>query len=152
MKKFNLATLPPSKSPTVTRRAMFYDITSLAAKMSQVLTAPEAEFFERVDLIYRTLCALLYNYVPTSGHPGGSISSGRMVEMLLYRTMTYDFSDPDRKDNDMISYAAGHKAMGLYAMWALRNELGEIAQEVFGPPQFIPIVLPPRSPGDLQTK
>jgi transketolase len=36
--------------------------------------------------------------------------------------MDYDFSDPDRLDNDMISYAAGHKAMGLYAMWGLRNE------------------------------
>ena len=24
---------------------------------------------------------------------------------------------------DIISYAAGHKALGLYAMWALRNEV-----------------------------
>ena len=31
------------------------------------------------DLIYRSLCAALYNYAPTSGHPGGSISSGRIV-------------------------------------------------------------------------
>jgi transketolase len=123
MKKFTLADLPPSKTPATSRRAIFYDITSLPATAQAVLTTQEAEFFERVDLIYRTMCALLYNYVPTSGHPGGSISSGRMVEMLLYRTMSYDFSSPDRKDNDIISYAAGHKAMGLYAMWALRNEL-----------------------------
>ena len=27
--------------------------------------------------------------------------------------------------------------------WALREELGKIAREVFGPPQFIPIVMPP---------
>jgi hypothetical protein len=25
--------------------------------------------------------------------------------------------------------------------WAIREELGEIASEVFGPPQFIPIVM-----------
>jgi hypothetical protein len=27
--------------------------------------------------------------------------------------------------------------------WSIREELGEIAREVFGPPQFIPIVMPP---------
>ena len=27
--------------------------------------------------------------------------------------------------------------------WAIREELGKIAREVFGPPQFIPIVMPP---------
>ena len=30
-------------------------------------------------------------------------------------------------DADIISYAAGHKALGLYAMWALRNEIARIA-------------------------
>ena len=39
--------------------------------------------FETFDLVYRALCALLYNYVPLSGHPGGSISSGRIVAGLL---------------------------------------------------------------------
>jgi hypothetical protein len=29
--------------------------------------------------------------------------------------------------------------------WAIREELGEMAQEVFGPPQFIPILMPPGS-------
>ncbi|MCX7648727.1 MAG: hypothetical protein N2Z60_08955, partial [Elusimicrobiales bacterium] len=72
---------------------------------------------------YRTLCAVLYNFAPTSGHPGGSISSGRIVQSLIFDNMLYDFSNPQRPDNDIISYAAGHKAMGLYAMWALRNEL-----------------------------
>ena len=28
---------------------------------------------------------------------------------------------------DVLSYAAGHKAMGLYAMWALRDEVARIA-------------------------
>jgi transketolase len=83
----------------------------------------EIKHFENYDLIYRTLCAILYNYVPTSGHPGGSISSGRFVERIIFDTMTYDFTNPNNETADIISYAAGHKALGLYAMWALRNEV-----------------------------
>jgi transketolase len=83
-------------------------------------------FFKEVDLVYRTLCAILFNFVPTSGHPGGSISSGRIVSSLLYEGLDYDFSHPDRADADQLCYAAGHKAMGLYAMYALRNELVRI--------------------------
>ncbi|HSE43377.1 MAG TPA: hypothetical protein VLH08_21640 [Acidobacteriota bacterium] len=83
----------------------------------------ERHIWNQINLIYRTLCSILYNFVPTSGHPGGSISSGQIVESLLFHTMDYDFHEPDRPDNDLLCYAAGHKAMGLYAMWALRNEL-----------------------------
>lgn len=91
------------------------------------LTAAEVAHFEAFDLTYRSLCAILYNYVPTSGHPGGSISSGRFVSAVLFDSMTYDVSNPDRIDADLISYAAGHKALGLYGMWALRNEVMRIA-------------------------
>lgn len=83
----------------------------------------ERSLWDKINLIYRTLCGVLYNFVPTSGHPGGSISSGHIVQALIFRSMDYDFSDPDRLENDLLSYAAGHKAMGLYSMWALRNEL-----------------------------
>ncbi len=97
--------------------------------------APEMlDAFETLDLYYRSLCAMLYNYVPTSGHPGGSISSGRFVQALLFQTLDYDASDPMRRDADIISYAAGHKAMGLYAMWALRNE---VLQQ--GAPDLLPL-------------
>jgi transketolase len=78
---------------------------------------------ESYDLVYRTLCGILYNFVPTSGHPGGSISSGRIVASILFGGMDYDIGDPQRPEADLLSYAAGHKAMGLYAMWALRNEM-----------------------------
>ncbi len=105
------------------RRGQYYSAVDLLTGLGPVLTDEERSFFEQLDLIYRTLCGILYNFVPTSGHPGGSISSGRFVASLIYRNMDYDFSDPDRKDADIISYAAGHKAMGLYAMWAIRNEL-----------------------------
>jgi len=91
-------------------------------------------FFEDLDLIYRTMVAVLFNFVPTSGHPGGSISSGRIVSTLLFDTMSYDMSDPDRADSDLIVYAAGHKALGLYAMWALRNEMVRIAKPDLLPP------------------
>ena len=91
-----------------------------------VLAQHESETFEQFDALYRTLCAMLYNFAPMSGHPGGSISSGRIVSALLFGTMNYDISDPLREDSDVLSYAAGHKALGLYAMYALRNEIVRI--------------------------
>src|SRR6266542_1744898 len=81
----------------------------------------------RVGVDSSTLRAVMYNYVPLSGHPGGSISSGRFVARLLFDAMDYDLAEPNRQDADIISYAAGHKALGLYAMWALRNEVARIA-------------------------
>jgi len=107
------------------RRATYIEITPGAAP--DPFSDVDLEHFEAFDRIYRALCALMYNYVPMSGHPGGSISSGRFVAGLLFDAMDYDVSDPDRADADVISYAAGHKALGLYAMWALRNEVVRIA-------------------------
>jgi transketolase len=77
---------------------------------------------ERYDLIYRTLVAIMFNFTQ-SGHPGGSVSSGRIVTSLLLETMDYDIGQPNRHDADIISYAAGHKALGLYATLALRDEI-----------------------------
>lgn len=93
-----------------------------------LLTQHESDAFEQFDEIYRTLCAMLYNYAPLSGHPGGSISSGRIVASLLFGTMDYDISNPSRIDADVLSFAAGHKALGLYSMWALRNEIIRISR------------------------
>ncbi len=118
------------------RRAQYTEITSLLKPGESPLAAEEAIQFENLDLIYRSLCALMYNYVPTSGHPGGSISSGRFVMGILYESMDYDFSQPDREDADIISYAAGHKAMGLYAHWALRDEIISL-----GAPKLLPAEL-----------
>ncbi len=105
------------------RRATYVQIGAGSGPLSDA----QAEAYERFDLIYRSLCAVLFNYVPTSGHPGGSISSGRFVAGLLFGALDYDLADPERDDNDLVSYAAGHKAMGLYAMWALRNEVARLA-------------------------
>jgi len=105
------------------RRGTYVDITTVTPADDAAVTADEAAHLETLDLIYRALCALLFNYVPTSGHPGGSISSGRAVAGILFDGLDYELADPDRPDADLISYAAGHKAMGLYAMWALRDEM-----------------------------
>jgi transketolase len=86
------------------------------------LPAEDSDSLEFYDLIYRTLCAVMFNHA-SSGHPGGSISSGRIVEELIFNQMNYDISNPMDRTADIISYAAGHKALGLYAMWALRNEV-----------------------------
>ena len=115
------------------RRGNYQEITAGAKPGGGPLSASELENFEAFDLVYRSLCALLYNYVPLSGHPGGSISSGRFVTGILYDSMDYDVSDPDRADADVISYAAGHKALGLYALWALRNEVLRL-----GAPELLP--------------
>lgn len=108
------------------RRGTYLDARDLVAQGG----APDAATlaaFESFDTVYRSLVAVLYNFVPLSGHPGGSISSGRFVQGLLFGAMDYDLAQPDRDDADLVSYAAGHKALGLYALWALRNEIARIA-------------------------
>ena len=117
------ASVKPERPSLGPRRAVYYDIAKVAQDVPAFLNQEEESLFSSIDLIYRTLCGILFNFVPTSGHPGGSISSGRIVESLIYNSMDYNFSDPDASKADLLSYAAGHKAMGLYAMWALRNEL-----------------------------
>lgn len=109
------------------RRGVYLDIGDEPVAGAHTLTPDELAHFETLDLLYRSLCALLYNYVPMSGHPGGSISSGRFVAGILFDSLDYDLGDPDRDDADLVSYAAGHKAMGLYAMWALRDEFARVA-------------------------
>ncbi len=91
--------------------------------LDDVLASEDLRQLEAFDLLYRGLCALLYNYVPASGHPGGSISSGRIVQALAFHGLDYDVSAPERDEADVLSYAAGHKAMGLYALLALRDEI-----------------------------
>ena len=106
------------------RRAVRIKASSLA---TDALSASTEKCLVELDEVYRGACALLYNYVPTSGHPGGAISSGRFVQALLFLGMDYDLGVPDRPDADIVSYAAGHKAMGLYALWALRDEIARVA-------------------------
>ena len=104
------------------KRAVYKDVTEVAQNPAYRININDAAVLERLDVIYRTLVAILYNFVPSSGHPGGSISSGRAVSHLIYKGMWYNFSNPLEESADIISYAAGHKALGLYALWALRNE------------------------------
>ncbi len=116
------------------RRGVYINAADRLAEDGEPLDESALEVCETFDLFYRTLCALMYNYAPLSGHPGGSISSGRFVARLIFDAMDYDLAKPTRRDADIISYAAGHKALGLYAMWALRNEIARIAA-----PELLPI-------------
>ena len=111
----------------MSRRAVYVPAAETTPPGDGLLAKEDLAAFETFDMLYRSLCALLYNYVPTSGHPGGSISSGRCVAGILFDGLDYDLAAPDRQDADVMSYAAGHKAMGLYAMWALRDEVGRLA-------------------------
>ena len=87
---------------------------------------------ERFDLIYRSLVSIMFNFTQ-SGHPGGSVAVGRIVSSLTLDTMDYDVSDPIRLDGDLIAYAAGHKALGLYAMLGLRDEIIRVIR-----PELVP--------------
>ena len=109
------------------RRGVFINAADRVAEDGEPLDEAALDQCETFDLIYRALCAVMFNYAPLSGHPGGSISSGRFVSRLLFDVMDYDLAHPGRHDADIISYAAGHKALGLYALWALRNEVARIA-------------------------
>ncbi len=115
-----MAELPFEKLDFGPRRGVYAEIKHEVDNFD--ISQTTVKRYEDFDLIYRTLCGILYNFVPKSGHPGGSISSGRIVEGIIFSLMDYDIGDPERPDADLLSYAAGHKAMGLYAMWALRNE------------------------------
>ncbi len=92
------------------------------------MSAGQVACLDRFDLASRTLMAILFNFATCSGHPGGSISMGRILAGLLLRTMAYDIADPQGRAQDVVSLAAGHKAMGLYAMLALRDEAVRIAR------------------------
>lgn len=109
------------------RRGTYLDIMEELKHGEAPISSEQVQLLENFDLIYRSLCTMLFNYVPTSGHPGGSISAGRFVAGLLLGAMDYDISRPDREDADLISFAAGHKALGLYSLWAIRNEALRIA-------------------------
>jgi transketolase len=109
------------------RRGIYVDVAEELKKREAPVSLIRTQLLNDFDLIYRSLCVMLFNYVPTSGHPGGSISAGRFVANLLIEALDYDMSRPDREDADIISFAAGHKAMGLYSLWAMRNEALRIA-------------------------
>ncbi|MEK7252510.1 MAG: hypothetical protein AAB198_04565 [Actinomycetota bacterium] len=100
------------------RRAVWEKVTSFDPSVDAATIA----MVERYDLVYRSVVAIMFNFTQ-SGHPGGSVSSGRIVSSLLLQTMDYDIGNPNRYDADIISYAAGHKALGLYATLALRDEI-----------------------------
>jgi len=113
------------------RRGIYIDISK--ERNEQQASVEEITYFEWLDLMYRSLCSMLYNYVPMSGHPGGSISSGRFAAGIVFNSLDYDVANPDREDADIVSYAAGHKTLGLYSLWALRNEVIRI-----GCPELLP--------------
>lgn len=105
------------------KKGQYYKVKDILKNKDFKIEKEDLKALTSLDIIYRALCAILYNYAPLSGHPGGSISSGRIANTLAYNMMAYDFKNPDRDDADILSYAAGHKALGLYALSALRNEI-----------------------------
>lgn len=58
------------------KRAVFVDVTDYSKHADYALNAQELAALTKLDLAYRTLVAILFNYVPTSGHPGGVFPAG----------------------------------------------------------------------------
>ncbi|MEE9554598.1 MAG: hypothetical protein V3W18_09895, partial [candidate division Zixibacteria bacterium] len=110
-----------SKLEFGSRRGVYFDISDHPDKPAKV-SSETISALEKYDLWYRTLCSILFNFA-SSGHPGGSVSSGHFAASAIIESMDYNIGDPDQPDADLLSYAAGHKALGLYAMWASRNEM-----------------------------
>jgi len=112
-----------SNFKTDAKKGRYYKVKDILKEAEFKISKEDLKALTYADVVYRALCSILYDFAPLSGHPGGSISSGRIVANLAYNVMSYDITDPDRDDADILSYAAGHKALGFYAMSALRNEI-----------------------------
>jgi len=83
----------------------------------------EFKIVERMFTAYRAIVIMLFNYAQ-SGHPGGSISAGRVIlNLMLNENSKFDITDLDRPDSDVIGFAAGHKALGLYSFLGLLFEI-----------------------------
>ena len=61
------------------------------------------DHLKRFDEIYRAIVATQFNF-HQSGHPGGSVSAGHIMSSLLFDSMDYDFRDPIRSDQDLLSF------------------------------------------------
>lgn len=116
--------IKPSPFKLDKKQGCYYKATDIMKEKAYQLPRAQENILEKMEVLYRSLCVVLYNYVPLSGHPGGSISSGPIVLNLVYNVMAYDLANPYTPGFDILSYAAGHKALGLYALSAIRNEIG----------------------------
>ncbi len=83
----------------------------------------DIHILERMFIAYRAIAILMFNFAQ-SGHPGGSISVGRILLNLVFNKNTkMDIGDLSRGDSDVIGMAAGHKALGLYSFLGLLFEM-----------------------------
>lgn len=108
--------------PVVNRPGVEYVDIGEALQGRPYLKPPEKAILDRVFILQRGILSMMFNFAQ-SGHPGGSISASRaLIGLFLTDRTAYDIGNPWRKDADIISPAAGHKAMGWYALNALLNE------------------------------
>ncbi|MFA6097939.1 MAG: hypothetical protein WCV50_04025 [Patescibacteria group bacterium] len=88
-------------------------------------------FLVKLFEYYRAQCTVLYNFALSgegSGHPGGSISAGRIMLALLLESTSFDITQPRRPDADRFIQAEGHTALGGYAVRALFDEFARVDQ------------------------
>ena len=109
------------------RRGVYVNIADeLKDSGEDPLQSLEDLSFQKLDQICRAMCAMMYNYVPMSGHPGGSISKMRYELVLWLNNLKFDLSDPLRHEADIFVKAAGHTTLGLYVQLAVMNEIARL--------------------------
>ncbi|MGZ4693905.1 MAG: transketolase [Acidimicrobiales bacterium] len=60
-----------------------------------------------------------------SGHPTSSLSAADLAAVLMLDHLRYDWSDPERRDNDHLIFSKGHASPLLYSMWRAAGVIGE---------------------------
>ncbi|MDO8733882.1 MAG: hypothetical protein Q7K21_01830, partial [Elusimicrobiota bacterium] len=103
--------------------------SSVLVKEKELYAEQDNRMMERLFIAYRAIVITLFNFVQ-SGHPGGSISAGKIILNLLFNKNTkMDITDLNRSDSDIIGMAAGHKALGLYSYLGLLFEIVKLKDE-----------------------
>jgi len=97
--------------------------SSALLKEKEKYSEQDLQMMERLFIAYRAIVITLFNFVQ-SGHPGGSISAGKIILNLLFNKNTkMDITNLNRSDSDIIGMAAGHKALGMYSYLGLLFEI-----------------------------
>jgi len=103
--------------------------SSVLVNEKELYAEQDNRMMERLFIAYRAIVITLFNFVQ-SGHPGGSISAGKIILNLLFNKNTkMDITNLNRPDSDIIGMAAGHKALGLYSYLGLLFEIVKLKDE-----------------------
>ena len=121
----------------MTRRAICVPAAQTTPQGDGPLAKEELAAFETFDMLYRALCAILYNFAPGSGHPGGSISSGRFVAVADVEGLDYDLSTPTRSTTTFLSTRRATRRWACTARTRCETSGCASLARIFCPPRSV---------------